>query len=217
MLFAATSLQVVRDGLVPCSPEVIIGRHCQQQTSGCSDCLSGHPSFHEYKNPTNLCLSLAPGGPLSTCNSPAVQDPSTETYHLNRIEEIARHDHPRQQLQILPTCSSRAFLSPSLPSHSPPWLPTLLAGISYPMLSPSWLPNDSGLSKLLTQQRVGNIGDPCYDHGNGCSLTGAMVSFLYSLHSFVLLPWPINKRRSSSSHANGQIPGVKPEDGSSLF
>lgn len=34
------------------------------------------------------------------------------------------------------------------------------------------------------QLRVGNIGEPCYDHGNGCSLTGAMVSFSYSLHSF---------------------------------
>lgn len=213
MLFAATSLQVVRDGLVPCSPEVIIGRHCQQQTSGCSDCLSGHPSFHKYKNPTNLYPSHVRN--LLTCNLPASKLPSTR--HLNQIEEIAQHDPSKPTTSNLPTCSVHALLSPSLPSHSPPWLPTLLAGMSYPMLSPCWLPNDSGLSKLLTQQRVGNIGEPCYDHGNGCSLTGAMVSFLYSLHSFVLLPWPINKRRSSSSHANGQIPGVKPEDGSSLF
>lgn len=104
-----------------------------------------------------------------------------------------------------------AFAFTALATNSTCWYVLPLA---YFMLASKWQWSGQIANPQL---RVGNIGEPCYDHGNGCSLTGAMVSFSHSLHSFAPLPWPIIKRRSSSSHANAQIPGVEPEDGSSLF
>lgn len=42
------------------------------------------------------------------------------------------------------------------------------------------------IANIMT--RLGDIGEPCYGHGNGCSRTGAKASCSYSSDSF-LSPW----------------------------